>query len=197
MQIACAKYSLLELFDLVYETVHENIPNPNYHPPRPSCSHYSSVDEMTTPFCPECGTKNTPIITPVEIIGTTYKLRDTGEIINSSKLDVLKQFVTKLYKEKAVTISGYKFDIDVDGGTLMFLSPSYSQGKLRTDPEEIIDNLGNYSYHRGTIYVICFRMNYTPTIEHLQNCIDRIKLFQKLGLKDIGYVIPEDFTPRY
>lgn len=58
--------TLYELADLIYERI--QIDNPKYKPPIPSCSHFSSVEEMKgKKFCSECG-KPTQIITTPEKI---------------------------------------------------------------------------------------------------------------------------------
>ncbi len=102
-----AKITLGELFDLLYDTVEEEIENKDYKEPHPSCSHYKSIEQMKDDiFCPKCGSKNQVVSYPKPIRQTYYRNSEFNPIktFKIDKKKVMVNMVTEIYWNRGIKI---------------------------------------------------------------------------------------------
>jgi hypothetical protein len=111
MVTACIRLTIQNLFELLYDTIHKEVPNPDYKDSYPSCEHYKSLDEMKDHiFCPKCGNKNHIVSYPKTISVISYAVNDICKkyfALNafengSSKNELIVSMLNKLIGSKGV-----------------------------------------------------------------------------------------------
>lgn len=193
------------LFDLFYDTKEQEIQNPKYQQPHPSCEHYNTVDDIKGDvFCPKCG-KKTEIITYtktlVQMCYTTnakYKTYfSANEFIEASNSK--EEIVYDMLKK--IKYSGSEYDdthmhlrvnyknvgqiyIDADANKFLWFSRSYREcGCFHSFEKSVLG--GKIPFEEllsRKIYLICYVLE-ESSIKILKNCMARMNLFEKLGLQ--------------
>jgi hypothetical protein len=188
------------LFDMLYDKVDRDIPNPSYQPPHPSCDHYQSLEDMLKDvYCPRCGSKNQLITHPKTILETYYttscvhKMHFSDNNLPESsvnKVELIKALLTKIYNSRYLKVSGGdEIDVTATGDdryedSFVWFHPDYTDiggpGCYWTF-DQVLKKSSNLEKY--TIYLVCFELEEEITSEQLETAARKVRLFEELGLK--------------
>lgn len=178
------------LVDKLYKITKITINNPIIF--KPSCVHYNDVNEMTTPYCAQCGKYNNKIQTGGDSHMFQYELNEfvgkQNNFIESHKSkthDFILEHVTKTLKNNNWSFYIYNIKYDLvasyvnDDDTPMVLWVDYKMNRI--SKEDILDRFREYDKTLNGTFII-----YIKTETHI--CNGMLKLMMKSNVLDGEFV---------
>lgn len=199
-----------ELFDFLYEKVEEDVENEKYKEPHPSCSHYSSLEEMSRDiFCPRCGIKNAIVSYPKMVHRTFYRASRFNPIKTKGedKKQIMNDMVCKIYGSGGIYSDRRKLEV-LDGTDVVSIGITSSCGERNDfvwfcDDYDGYEGMGRYfgldkiltrDISKYEVCLVCYELDvYEITSKELEVAIDKVRLFERLGFK-IGQLAISKFS---
>jgi hypothetical protein len=222
MSVYGAKVTVGRLFDLLYDEIEDEIENPEYKEPHPSCLHYQTLEEMNHDiFCPKCGTQNKRIEYPRFVQNIYYQASSLHDQyfyenklprVGKNKTELIRVLLRYIYSSGGYNIINFdrKLYLSARGN-----EEGYIEITATGDDRErsFVWFHKNYDEVEGpgcywgfdkvlekssglsnyVVYLICYRLDDIVSSSQLETALNNTRLFEKLAL-DVEQLTIEKFN---